>query len=418
MRNYKDLITAMVRAQDSDMAQLPRAFRQWASISAVAGAMGRTVWFDSGAFQVGANMFICLVGGPGSGKSASLILPLRHVFPGITTPLGTSKGDENFNIGLSTYDLDDRPRYVMGAKVTPEKLVQEMAKLGRLDIELASYREPSHYDSSMTLVTSEFGTFMNRDDQYTQMFLTEMWDRLPSFDYLTKTSGEAHIKGPCLNWIACATPTELVRHLPENARSQGLLSRIIVVYDPSESRTDDLEYKRVKPGTIEAFTSDLAKIAHMRGPMTFEESFYAKARADVQAGLEPRPVDPNLGEYLQRRHWQCVKLAMVYSASRSNERIIREGDWERAKGTLFEAERNMPQALTLFGRGRVGRTMEDLNEHLRAFVRDAKGGMPEAAFRRKVADLVSTPGEVEQVIQTMISSNMVRRVKGKLQPCG
>jgi len=31
-------------------------------------------------------------------------------------------------------------------------------------------------DSSLTLVTSEFGTFMGRNERYLQMFLTDMWD--------------------------------------------------------------------------------------------------------------------------------------------------------------------------------------------------------------------------------------------------
>ena len=75
------------------------------------------------------------------------------------------------------------------------------------------------------------------------MFLTDMWDAKDSYSHKTKTSGEYIIEGPCLNWIACATPEQFVDNLPEDAKSQGLLSRIIPVFYEGERIPQDLTQK-------------------------------------------------------------------------------------------------------------------------------------------------------------------------------
>ena len=231
-RNYTDFVKASVEAVAD--SPIPKPFAQWSALSAVAGAMGRRVWYPMANYDIRSNLFVVLIAPPGRNKSVSLILPFTKVFSRLTTPVGTTEDDQNFNSGLDQYGLRNYPLYMIQDRITPEKLAVDMTKITRLDLRLSSPALDEFYDSSITLVTSEFGTFMGRHERYLQMFMTDMWDSKSEYSHKTKTSGEYIVKGPCLNWLACATPEQFVDNLPEDARSQGLLSRMLPIYYDGE----------------------------------------------------------------------------------------------------------------------------------------------------------------------------------------
>ena len=122
---------------------------------------------------------------------------------------------------------------------------------------------------------------MGRNERYLQMFLTDMWDAKDSYSHKTKTAGEYIIQRPCLNWIACATPTQFVENLPEDAKSQGLLSRIIPVFYEGEKIPQDLRQKVISEHTINELRNDLSNIAKMHGPMEFERDAFELANTDI-----------------------------------------------------------------------------------------------------------------------------------------
>ena len=134
----------------------------------------------------------------------------------------TEEDHDEFKSGLTRYGLKNYPLHIIQDRITPEKLAVEMSKVTRLDLRCATPKQDMFYDSSLTLCTSEFGTFMNRNHNYLQMFMTDMWDSKDSYSHQIKTGSSQFIKGPCLNWIACATPQQFVDNLPEDAASQGL----------------------------------------------------------------------------------------------------------------------------------------------------------------------------------------------------
>ena len=116
-------------------------------------------------YDIRTNLFVVLIAPPGRNKSVSLILPFSRVFTKLTTPVGTSEDDQNFNSGLDPYGLRKYPLYSIQDRITPEKLAVDMTKVTRLDLRIATPAADEFYDSSMTLVSSEFGTFMCRHER-------------------------------------------------------------------------------------------------------------------------------------------------------------------------------------------------------------------------------------------------------------
>lgn len=415
-RNYTDFIQASADAIKG--SPIPKPFAQWSALSAVAGAMGRRVWYPMANYDIRSNNFIVLIAPPGRNKSVSLILPFTKVFSKLTTPIGTTEDDQNFNSGLDQYGLRNYPLYVVQDRITPEKLAVDMTKITRLDLRLSSPAMDEFYDSSVTLVTSEFGTFMGRHERYLQMFMTDMWDSKAEYSHKTKTSGEYLIKGPCLNWLACATPEQFVDNLPEDARSQGLLSRMLPIYYDGDRIPQSLIQERVSDNTVNNLREDLADIAKMYGPMSFDEDAFKIVDEDIKAGIPPEPTDNHLSEYVQRRVSHFIKIAIAVSASRRSTRKIMLEDWEFTKEIMFAAEKQMPKALEGFGMGRTGRIAHDMVTWLHGTLfNNGRSHMLMKLFKRELLRKVPNPGELEQTIKAMEDSGYIKVEGNVVFPC-
>jgi hypothetical protein len=411
-RNYTDYVKACVDAIKE--SPIPKTFARWTALSAVAGAVGRRVWFPMPNYDIGSNLFIILIASPGRNKSVSLILPFTKIFNRLTTPVGTQEEDHNFNSGLDEYGLRKFPLYLIQDRITPEKLAVDMAKVTRMDLRLSNPRQEQFFDSSLTLVTSEFGTFMTRSERSLQFFLTDMWDSRETYSYKTKTAGEYIIEGPCLNWIACATPEQFVDNLPEDARSQGLLSRMLPIFYEGERIPQDLTQKVISDNTIDNLRNDLGSIAKMYGPMTFDKDAFDEANEDIYNNIQPEPIDPHLSEYCQRRVSHFLKVAVSVSASRRSTRKIMKEDWETTKEIMFEMEKSMPKALEGFGMARTGRIAHDMKVWLEATMALKKRGHVNLrAFKREVLRKIANPGELDQTIRAMVDSGYIK-VEGNI----
>jgi len=411
-RNYTDYVGACVDAVKK--SPIPKPFARWTALSSVAGALGRRVWFPMPNYDIGSNLFIILVASAGRNKSVSLILPFTKVFNRLTTPVGTQEDDHNFNTGLDQYGLRKFPLYLVQDRITPEKLAVDMTKITRMDLRLSNPRQEQFFDSSLSLVTSEFGTFMSRNERYLQMFMTDMWDSKESYSHKTKTAGEYIIEGPCLNWIACATPEQFVDNLPEDAKSQGLLSRILPVFYEGERIPQDLTQKVISDNTIDNLRNDLGSIAKMYGPMKFDDDAFDEANEDIYNNLQPEPTDPHLAEYCQRRVSHYLKVAMSVSASRRSTRKIMKEDWETTKEIMFDMEQSMPKALEGFGMARTGRIVHDMVVWLEATMASKKRRYVRlGTFRKEVLRKIANPGELEQTIRAMVESGYIK-VEGNM----
>jgi hypothetical protein len=407
-RNYTDYVKACLDAVKN--SPIPKPFARWTALSSIAGALGRRVWFPMANYDIGSNLFVILIASPGRNKSVSLILPFTKVFNKLTTPVGTEETHENFNSGLDDYGLRKHPLYLIQDKITPEKLAVDMTKITRPDIRVSYLRDDETFkDSSLSLVTSEFGTFMTRSERNLQFFLTDMWDSREAYSYKTKTAGEYLIEGPCLNWIACATPEQFVDNLPEDARSQGLLSRMLPIFYEGERIPQDLTQKVISDNTIDNLRNDLSIIAKMYGPMKFDDDAFDEANEDIYNNLQPEPTDPHLSEYGQRRVSHFLKVAVSVSASRRSTRKIMKEDWETTKEIMFEVEKNMPKALEGFGMARTGRIVHDMKVWLESTMALKKRRYVRlGAFKKEVIRKIANPGEMDQTIRAMVDSGYIK----------
>tara|TARA_R110000787_G_scaffold37078_3_gene94446 strand:+ start:16314 stop:17585 length:1272 start_codon:yes stop_codon:yes gene_type:complete len=410
-RVHPDFIQACSEAVGE--SNIPDIFRRWTALSAIAGALGRRCWINRGTFHVRPNMYIVLVAPPANNKSLSLNLPFSKVMSALSIEPGTEAQD---NILLPQYDMDSYPLHQISGRITAEQLTRELKTCHRVDLRVHNDPEARDFggvfnDSSLTLITGEFGVFMNRNDQHMQTFITEVWNSEKEYSYRTKNMGKDLVKGPCLNWIAGSVPGEFVDCLPENAASQGLLSRMLPIYHGGvEAPKRKLHYGDISYDIVDALRHDLADIGHMCGAFRFHDSILPEVESDIEKGLPPIPTAQSMLDYNNRRvDAHIFKVAMSVSAARSSSRVITREDWITAKEYLFEIETMMPTVLANFGTGKVGKIAFDLNTFLDEVVKKnpKRLGIPITLFRREVMRRVSTAAEVEQVVRAMADAGMI-----------
>jgi hypothetical protein len=322
-RNFSNWIKEYM--QYSAQSEAPNQFHFWTAVSCIAGALRRKVWIDMGYFEWTPNFYIVFVAPPG-----------------IVSKSTTA------NIGMNLL------RRVPGIKFGPDAVTwQSLVKSLGDSTEGFFWPDDSIINpmSAITIVSSEFGNFLNPHDREMVDVLVSLWDGQKGvFKKSTKTQGDDSIENPWVNIIACTTPDWIAGNFPEYMIGGGFTSRTIFVYGEEKRQlmaypadfipagfeqyaqklTDDLEYISSKLAGPYSLSPD----AKAWGVKWYEDHYKNKP-----AHLE----DDKFGGYVARKQTHVHKLAMVLAAAQRDELIIERDDLEAAAGLVTSTEIDMPK---------------------------------------------------------------------------
>ncbi len=363
--------------------EAPAKFYFWTGVSTLAGALRRRVWIDQKYFHWVANCYIILVAPPGvvsKSTTASVGMNLLKEVPGIT-----------FGPDVVTW----------------QKLVEDMAK----SKELVYWPGKECYlpMSCVTISSSEFGTLLNPADKEMVDVLVSLWDGQPgAFNKSTKTSGSDSIENPWINIIACTTPAWIAGNFPDYMIGGGFTSRCIWVYAetkrqmiayPANHVPADFSRKR------EELIHDLEIISTLIGEYTlspeatsFGEHWYESHWKTNHSHLPP----DQFGGYLARKQTHIHKLAMILSASESDELIIQKPILEFACTMVDALESEMPKVFDKIGRSTMTKALGDLVE-----IVSVARSIPRQNLYRKLSRVVTWP-EFGNLLQSAVEAGFVR----------
>lgn len=363
-RIHNDWIKAFV--QFASGGEAPTKFYFWTAISTIAGALRRRVWIDQKYFQWVPNCYVVFVAPPGvAGKSTTISLGMSMLkeIPGI-----------NFGPDVVTW----------------QKLVEDMGNAQEMVLyegEEGVYRPMS----CLTIASSEFGTFLNPSDKEMVDVLVSLWDgQVGVFKKGTKTGGNDSIENPWINIIACTTPAWLAGNFPEYMVGGGFASRCIWVYADKKQQLVPYPADRVNEHfdlRRKHLLHDLEIIANMKG----EFKLSADATALGEEWYEqhwtnpPKDLDESqFGGYIARKQTHIHKIAMILSASRSDELIIHRDILDFSIKMLDALEKDMPKVFDKIGRTAMTKVMGDLVDHIAA-----KGRMKKQELYRSLSRQVT-----------------------------
>lgn len=330
-RRHRDWITAYVELFDG-RTEAPRRLHLWTAIAVLGGTLTRQVWIDEVTFRLYPNWFITFVSPPGVSTKSTAI-----------------------NLGISLLrELDHI--YLAADNTTYPAFIRDLARRSReiLDEQAADDLDSLYIrQCAVTAAISELSTFFKVEDEDMVNGLTDLWDCRSIMVKDTKTSGTDIVEHPFVNLIAGAVP-DWVRTKLRGIAGWGLSSRMIMVYTDKKARPIARPSKLWSVGEYERLTRDLVVdlrlIAEMNGPMEFTpaadalaHSWYARLSQQIEAHAVDLEGDRWTAYFLARKQTHVHKLAMVLSASRSDDRLIQESDLLAAIAHVEEVEAEIPR---------------------------------------------------------------------------
>ncbi len=331
------------------------------------------------------NMFILLIAPPGVGKDQA-IMPMRELW--------ASTG--MFNIAP--------------VSMTHKGLIDMLADPSSQKQFVDKNANPPIWHSyhSLLLAVPELGVLLTEYNLGFLSALNELFNCWDLFEERIRSTGATlRIERPHIHLITGTQPQYLGQFLPETAFGMGFTARIIMVYAGEAVKVSLFNQTFLDKAMFKTLTEDLKSIGSLFGPFNFTP----EARAAIEhwhgVGSEKdKPEHSKLMHYNTRRIMHILKLSMVFSASRSNEMIIDECDFQNALSTLREAESLMPEVFKdISSGGQLGELEEAFHFIMRLWMKTQKP-VQEHRLVHFLSNRVPAY-QIQHMISTMLKAGMI-----------
>lgn len=366
----------------TENSEPPLLFRKWSGITTIAAALQRKCRVELGlSLTIYPNLYVVLVGPSATGKGTAMKF---------------------------AYDIISQiPNIRVSAQATSlQSLIRRMKETNLTDVDLATNQQIFH--SSMTIFSNEFTVFLGYHNRELMSALCDWYDCHERWTYDTIKRDKEEIVGVWVNILAGTTPDNIQSSFPMEAIGGGLTSRIIFVNE--EKRHKLVVFPSATSAEVSLqrmLIQDLEQITLMAGKFQFTEdalSYYADWC--FEASTNPPFHDRKFDGYIGRRRNHLNTLAMVCSASRSNELVIRSDDLKRAAQLLTEVEIKMGTVFRGIGRSDISALINDAI----VFLMSGKPDIPLWEFSRRFegdADKL----ELDRVLITLETMKYVQVIR-------
>lgn len=361
----------------------------WAGLSAIASSIGRRTHCRIQGQDLYPNLYIFLIGRPGVGKSNAAYAVRRIV-------------TKVHSIKLSAEGISKRALFgELERAQVPANLMNPLVGM----------------HCSLYVHVEEFGTFVHPQDNDFMTALARLYDCRSVFEYKTQHMGEHHIENACLNILGCCTRSYIREAWQKSVLEQGFPARIIIAYSDEivkrELFTEGEEESDEQKALFEALVHDLDEISRLSGQFIWEKEAQEYLKDWYRGGMQPRPADRRLEDYCNRRLAHCVKLAMLCSASQSDDLVISSVDVGAAQALLLQAEQTMGGALEILGANPLSAEMDLAVKFIRGeyVKKKGKAGVAEYKVRQFLFREVP-PQHINFVIESLTSAPGLRAEGG------
>ena len=290
-------------------ASSPEVFLTWGGISCIAATLERKVWMDTGK-PLYPNLYTILVGPSGTGKT--------RVIDAVTDIIRQADAT---NLSPSS--------------LTKASMVDALNEYHRKFV--AGIGEVYEYNT-MFVAVDELSILMHERNKEMVAALTKFYDN--NYYEETRRTSKLHIaiENPNMNVLCGSTPTNLMDIMPQQAWTQGLTGRTVMVYSSQKRRRNTFETEQVEvPSSLIA---DLKSIAEISGRMGISQSYKDAYTIWESTSDSTGPRHPLLDDYNSRRGALALKLSMIAAIDRKSMRVELE-DFQTCQEWLIAMELSM-----------------------------------------------------------------------------
>lgn len=372
----------------------PYIYRRWSLLSGIATILGRQCWFQFGSARIFPNMYVMLVGNPGTRKSTAI--------KGIKQVLSAT-GYQNFSA-----DKTNKEKFLMdlagesdgkthGFSNESSEAVTNLFGGGE-----GNFGEPRE----MFIPADEFNEFAGSGNIEFLSMLGALWDwDEPNrcYSQRLKNAKGATIYQPTINILSGNTHAGFAEAFPVAVLGQGFMSRLVLVYSEPSGRKvtiPPLPDARI----LESLLQDLYAIkSQCIGEIGITPHAYSAL--DTIYKSWPELEDPRFKHYSTRRFTHLLKLCMIWCCS--NKRLaINTEDVLWANTILSYTELGMPKAMGELGRKKGS----EAASKIMAKLYEAKRPIAAIELWKEVDTELESMGAMMQILQNLQTADKIQVV--------
>lgn len=342
----------------------PLMFHVWTAIGAISCVLERKCWLDWVDEIIYPNQYILLVSPPGLARKSTAINCARPFVEETMARMAPSSitGEAFIEVLIQS------------------KKTESWGKGVGLDANFFDH-------SSAAFISGEMSNLVREGDMRMQRLMLELYDCPRVWEYATKHAAPAgvgdhkedtdkrrrKIENACVNIIGATTPQWLIGNEDtKKAGKEGMYRRYMIVYERDRGKIVANPFLFQRDSQLKSnLINDIQIISSLSGPFTMDEGgldayvrFYTNQCEQESTGDLKLMQDDMLRGYVSCRATHLRKVAMVMSASRSQDMIITAEDIERALKIMEATERNMPRAFQM----EHSSSTSDVVKQLRAYI--------------------------------------------------
>ncbi len=319
--------------------EAPIFYHRWAAISMVGAYLGRQYSFSLGHFELYTNMYIMLIGDPGTRKSTAIKIAKKIITAAGYDKISSDKtSKEKFMLDLAGIEGDGK---------TTSNTKQSVNDI--LDSNLWGNDETIGEDSEMYIACDEFNDFIGLGNIEFISLLGNFWDYNGVFKNRIKNGPSVNILNPTISILGGNTSTSFANAFPPDTLGQGFFSRLLLIH--GESTGKRITFPELPTG------DETSKIinALQRIKITCQGQAVLSPESKLLLNkiyLTTTPMqDVRFISYSNRRFTHLLKLCLIISACHYSTTIE---TWHvvEANTLLTHTENLMPKALGSFGKAR------------------------------------------------------------------
>lgn len=364
-------------------------FLEWSAVWQLSTAVTRQVGTLLRGQLLNPNLFILLIGGPGSGKSQTIAATRQVMLPATNINVIPSSVTRAGLLDYMQQNMNQRKLPNGGITVSNECIALSEEMQGIL---------PEHDIGHLTLYN-------------------ELYDVRGVYKARTRTHGQLDLEYPYCSIITGAQPAFLATTLPEQAWGMGFMSRSIMVFDQPRERSDAFAEGGLDHALQTQLIMELKKRLSLFGYFTWSEPAQALYREWwVKHGGPPIPQNKRLAMgYNARRDLHFFKLAMIYSLSRGMDLRVEVEDVKLAISLLLRTEQNMRHIFTEMSNTGAMVAIQDVLDLVRQEAAD--GGFVHESTLINLLMQRFQPTQIHAIIDNLEKSGMIE-ARGQLNARG
>lgn len=381
--------------------EAPIFFHRWSVIAAVGALLERNYYLHHGHFVVNPNMYVMLIGDPGTRKSTAIKMVKRLLaMSGYTTFSADKTTKEKFLLDLSGAEFDETGKEILSSSQGDALVAKNLWGADVLEETPAA---------QMFIAADEFNEFMGNGNIEFISLLGNLWDYSGIFKNRIKNGKSVSINDPTVSILGGNTPTGFSLAFPPESLGQGFFSRLILIAGQTTGKK--IAFPSVPPP--EATTEIVERLAaikhHCKGSAKIGDEAVALLTEIYEHGYDID--DFRFVSYSSRRFTHLLKLCLIVSATRMSTEIT-VGDVVYANTILVHTERQMPKALGEFGKSRNS----DVTHSVLKIVEAAPVPISMNDIWKQVSKDLDKMQTLGDIIRSLLTAEKIQNVNGKFLP--